>query len=107
VALVVAVIAILVCGCGLKNDITTVKADDKDIAQELISIIEGSEQQSEYTTNISIKDEDRIFGVDNTQVKRYISYNAIYIQIDKYMYRFQRDLSGNIVSYIKYQIGDR
>lgn len=101
---------LIITGCSNDNEIpnTTIYDDITRVSrevnienkEELISSLLNSINDSDDAL-IDINDNDTL---QNANINNYYFFNdAVYLQIETYMYRFQLQ-DGNVVSYIKYNL---
>lgn len=101
---------LIITGCSNDNEIpnTTIYDDITRVSrevnienkEELISSLLNSINDSDDAL-IDINDNDTL---QNANINSYYFFNdAVYLQIETYMYRFQLQ-DGNVVSYIKYNL---
>ena len=107
--LILLMVVMVMVSCGSEQvveteeirDVSTVdsKVDNKEeVESKLIDYISGVAQPEYFTINSG----DYITGCEVNNI--YWFNNSIYLQANKYMYRFQLDSSNNIVSYVKYTL---
>ena len=101
---------LIITGCSNDNELpnTTIYDDITRVSrevnienkEELISSLLNSINDSDDAL-IDINDNDTL---QNANINNYYFFNdAVYLQIETYMYRFQLQ-DGNVVSYIKYNL---
>ena len=95
-------------GCG-SNDSTVLSNNTDNINKEqlkedTINFLKGTEASDleSYSDDVKIQWEDICNLAENANT--YISYSAYYLQYGEYMYRFQLNNDGKVVSYIKYKV---
>lgn len=97
-----------ITGCS-SNEVTilsisTDNIDKEQIKEDTINFLKGTEatELESYDDNVKIQWEDVCNLAENANT--YISYSAYYLQYGEYMYRFQLNNDGKVVSYIKYKV---
>ena len=78
----------------------------EELLIDLLSFICNNDTDSSnyLSSEVKINDDDIITDLGLYEPEFYISRNAAYVKIKEYMYRFQFDNSGKVVSYIKYTV---
>lgn len=95
-------------GCGSNEStilsISTENINKEQLKEDTINFLKGTEASDleSYNDNVKIQWED-IYNLSEN-ANTYISYSAYYLQYGEYMYRFQLNSDGKVVSYIKYKV---
>lgn len=95
-------------GCGSNEStilsISTENINKEQLKEDTINFLKGTEASDleSYNDNVKIQWEDICNLSENANT--YISYSAYYLQYGEYMYRFQLNSDGKVVSYIKYKV---
>lgn len=97
-----------ITGCSSNDStilsISTNNIDKEQLREDTIKFLKGIEasELESYSDNIEIQWEDICNLAENANT--YVSYSAYYLQYGEYMYRFQLNNDGKVVSYIKYKV---
>ena len=95
-------------GCGSNDStilsISTENINKEQLKEDTINFLKGTEasELESYNDNVKIQWEDICNLSENANT--YVSYSAYYLQYGEYMYRFQLNSDGKVVSYIKYKV---
>lgn len=94
-------------GCGTNNDTIlsiSIDVDKEQLKQDTIDFLKGTDtsELDSYDDNLKIQWEDICNLAENANT--YASRSAYYLQYGNYMYRFQLNNDGKVVSYIKYKV---
>ena len=118
--LLVLILASLCCtqisACGIASsdakktnemrEVTLSEEENEQLLSTILLFIEGQgdAELSNLAPGVTLDSNDKITGIANKEFKFYTSSGAAYLQIDSYMYRFQLNNKGEIVSYIRYTL---
>ena len=108
ISLVATMIFVLsLTGCNSNKDSilnTSIDVNKEQLEQDTVAFLKGTKasELESYDDSLEIQWEDICNLAENANT--YTSHSAYYLQYGNYMYRFQLNNDGKVISYIKYKV---